>query len=288
MTGSRILLVDAHVHFYPCFDRNAFLSAAAANLAAAAASLGEADFDSCLLLTEVHGQRCFEEWREAAASPPTGRWRLSTTPDPEALFARDDAGRRLVLVAGRQIATREGLEVLALGTRKDFPHGLDFEAALDAAREGAPLVVIPWGFGKWWLRRGARVAAALERFRPGEVYLGDNGGRPALGPRPRLFRAAERRGFAVLPGSDPLPFPEQATRAGRVGFVVECSPAEDRPWPALPAALDAGVPVRPFGRYETLPRFVRSQLAMQLLKRRPRPEPAPQERPALASGEISR
>lgn len=286
IAGGRTLLADAHVHFYPCFDRDAFLSAAAANLEAAATSLGASAFDGFLLLTEGAGERFFTEWRAAAARAPTGRWRFSATSEEEVLLARDPRGRRLALVAGRQVVSREGLEVLALGTLATFPRGLGFEEALDAAREAAPLVVIPWGFGKWWLRRGERVAAALDRLAPGEIYLGDNGGRPALAPRPTLFRRAEARGVGILPGSDPLPFPGQAGRAGRVGFAVEGARGEALSWAALLRALRSDGAVRPFGRYESIPRFLRNQAAMQLVKRR-RP-PVRRERPALVSGESPR
>ena len=42
--------------------------------------------------------------------------------EPESLVA-EEANRRLYIVAGRQVACREGLEVLVIGTRQKFRDG---------------------------------------------------------------------------------------------------------------------------------------------------------------------
>ena len=48
------LLIDTHVHFHSCFDRDAFLDAAARNFARGAAELGIAGpFMGCLMLAET-------------------------------------------------------------------------------------------------------------------------------------------------------------------------------------------------------------------------------------------
>ena len=100
-------------------------------------------------------------------------------------------------------------------------------------------------------------------------FLGDNGGRPRVASAPRLFRLAEERGIAVLPGSDPLPFPGQVRKVGGYGFVLTGDVVPERPAAGLKRIL-AGLTQSPpsFGRRESLPGFVRSQLGMQWLLRR--------------------
>ena len=130
------------------------------------------------------------------------------------------------------------------------------------------LPVLPWGFGKWLGICGPLIAEEIATARPGELFLGDNSGRPAMSPRPRLFARAEARGLAVLPGSDPLPF--AGGREGRALWLrargaVRCGGAVRRDWRAL-TGLSASP--EPFGRLERWSTFVHRQIAMQLGKRR--------------------
>ena len=92
------------------------------------------------------------------------------------MLAHGPAGETLVLVAGRQIQTLEGLEALALGTDSEFPDGLELTAALAEVRASGALAVLPWGFGKWWFRRGQLARKAIDSAAANEFFLGDNRG----------------------------------------------------------------------------------------------------------------
>lgn len=231
------MLVDAHVHVHPCFSAEALLDGAFRNFRRAASDLGHSEAVGCLMLAEMAGVHWFRQFRE----------------EREAIVVRGT--ERLVVVAGRQIVTRERLEVLALGRDVDIPDGLSLSEALHRVRESGALPVLPWGFGKWWGRRGALVEDAISS--EGELYLGDNSGRP--------WFAGMRRGRLVLPGSDPLPFPDQAGRAGSFGFVLEGpldlrNPAED----LLRRIRALREQPRTYGRGETLPGFLWNQASLQL------------------------
>jgi hypothetical protein len=173
-------------------------------------------------------------------------------------------GERLLVIAGRQIAAREGLEVLALAGDAAVPDGLSFGETLHRVRAGGALPVLPWGFGKWWGRRGELVAGALARRGSALLFLGDNAGRPPAGGEPRLFQEAQALGVAVLPGSDPLPLPWHAGRAGSYGFVLEGELSEGSPAGDLRRCLRElrGAP-RVFGRRVTLRGFLRDQAALR-------------------------
>jgi hypothetical protein len=253
-----MLIVDAHVHFHTCFDRDTFLNTAVERFARVAAG---SDALGYLMLTESRGANAFAAWRDDGRRH--GDWWFEPTEEPATLLACQSGGMRLAVVAGRQIATRGGLEVLALGTLAQVPDGLVFEEAVEAALADAPLVVLPWGFGKWWGDRGAIVKHVVDRYR-GRLYLGDNGGRPSLMPEPRLFAHAAELGVGVLPGSDPLPFPNHARSVGRAGFLLDAVPDLARPLDAMLGALRAQP--RAFGDGERLAAFVRDQVRMQVVK----------------------
>jgi hypothetical protein len=253
-------LVDAHVHIHPCFSLEPFFDRALENFRKAARSLDlSGTAAGCLLLTEMAGSHWLRDTRGTV-----GDWTLAPEGEENSLIARRSTGESLVFVAGRQIVVHERLEVLALGRDVDISDGLPLDETLRRVRDSGALPVLPWGFGKWSGRRGALVAATLARSE-GELYLGDNSNRLQLAGVPRLLREAGERGILVLPGTDPLPFPKHAGRAGSFGFVLEgvidpLRPAEDLL--RRVRALREQPPT--YGRGETLPRFLRDQARLQL------------------------
>jgi hypothetical protein len=264
------VLVDAHVHLHECFAPSDFLDAAAANVAASARALRlPAATPGFLLLTESAGVDAFSGF--AAGELPTGIWRIEALPEPVSLRAAAENRPPLVLVGGRQIVTAEGLEVLALGTRRAFPDGEPLHAVLASVDTADAVPVIPWGFGKWSGRRGRAVLGVLRDRSKRHIHLGDNGGRPACWRRPPFFAVAEARGWPVLPGTDPLPFAAEIAKPGRYGFVAELALDWTEPFASLKrwlATCDTSVPT--YGRLESLAVFAWRQMAMQIAKRRGR------------------
>jgi hypothetical protein len=269
------VLVDAHVHFHACFDQDTFFDCALENTRACAGATGRpAPTQVCLMMTESVNDHYFSNFREQADGSANGRWSFRRTDEEDSLVACRDNGEQLVLTAGRQIATRDGLEVLAVGCNREFESGNGLAEAIAAVTNCGAIPVIPWGFGKWWFRRGAMVADAVARSEPGKLFLGDNGGRARIGPRPRLFGVAEAKGIFVLPGSDPLPFADQVGRVGGYGCLLEGQLDERMPSRAVKELLqNVHKPPTIYGKLETLVRFCRCQVGMQLRKRRLREPP---------------
>jgi hypothetical protein len=99
-------------------------------------------------------------------------------------------------------------------------------------------------------------------------FLGDNSGRPSFLPEPRQFGSAQASGIVVLPGSDPLPFPSEVSRAGGFGCWIDAEISERHPARDLRNILAGpGLVVHSYGRLETPFHFVRNQIKMQLWKR---------------------
>jgi hypothetical protein len=258
------VLVDGHVHFHRCFHEPTFFDQAWINFQAGAAAAGVSDINAgYLLLTERTRESYFEQLRRRDRVR-CSLWALRPTAEATALLACRPGGERMFLIAGRQIVTREGLEVLALGTAASFRDGLDLASTVAAVRAADALPVLPWGFGKWSGRRGELLEGFLQADRAGPIFLGDNGGRSAaLGTPSQLERAAEHD-LIVLPGSDPLPLRGEVRRVGGYGFVLHGEIDLERPAASLKqhlSSLDRQPPM--FGELKPLWRFCAHQLAMQ-------------------------
>jgi hypothetical protein len=268
------VLIDTHVHIHGCFPLAGFFDAAHANFERAARiqpgsrKTSHDGFIGVLMLTETARADCFKRLSARADGEDSGlgEWRLRQTEETGSVTA-ERHGQCLYIIAGRQIVTAESLEVLALGCEDFVPAGEPVRWVIDRVRSAGAIAVIPWGFGKWWGGRGKVVSGLLKDHERLGFFLGDNGGRTAFLGRPAHFEDARRDGIAILPGTDPLPFPAECGRAGSFGLVMH-QPID----PARPAAeikrLLTSTPLgmKPYGRLETPLRFIHNQIAMQFYK----------------------
>jgi hypothetical protein len=255
--------VDAHVHFHNEMRVAPTLDAAALNFRAAGR---RADgLLGVLLLTQAKAERVFETLQD---SPRAGEWRMHpASAEAETLIARRGPDS-IAVVCGRQLCTAEGLEVLALGTREQFPDGLPLGDAIASVQNSGAVAVLPWGFGKWLGARGRQVENAFENGVPGGLFAGDNGGRLASLPKPRLIRRAAARGYRVLPGSDPFPFASDHRRVGAFGFLARTELPESAPWRSLRTwLLGTNDSPAPYGSGCNAVRFVINQFGIQLYRR---------------------
>jgi hypothetical protein len=262
------IMIDAHVHFYSCFDTGAFFDAAFANFGKSA-RVDREEICHVLMMSEGSAENYFTEFRRLAdRGEPESPWRMIHTGEEGSLKAVSREGGVLYLVAGRQIATAEGLEVLALATNAGFKDGEAVARTVEKVEKESAIPVIPWGFGKWWGRRGDVLRDYLESARSRRLFLGDNGGRARCLPQPHLFRWATAQGLKILPGSDPLPFPHETHRPGSFGFHLEGVLDPDHPAVSLRKLIQAdATEFVPFGKPERVLRFARNQVGMQLKKR---------------------
>jgi hypothetical protein len=262
-------LVDGHVHLHPCFDEARFFAAAASNFAAEGHALGLSS-PPCgiLMLTESSGSNRFVDLGRSASNQQAASYQLGTTAEDQSLFVTVHGRSPMMIVAGRQVVTSEDLEVLALGCVEELPDGGPLETTLGLVRDAGAIPVVPWGFGKWHSSRRTALLEVLHRQPSGGVFLGDNGGRARWLPKPGVFQTGAEMGLRNLPGSDPLPFSREETRAGSYGFVF------DRPLdPREPAAdllrhlAQSEEQYQTFGTGLGAHTFVLNQIGMQIRKR---------------------
>ncbi|MEL6680054.1 MAG: hypothetical protein AAFQ51_15210 [Pseudomonadota bacterium] len=253
-------LVDGHLHLHPDYPLGRTLDAVLRHMR----RHDPATTTGMVLLSEMAGVQRFHALPNAE-----GSWTFSDTGEEYTRIASNPEGHRIAIVAGSQIVTAEGLEVLAQGTTLRIPDGAALQPTLDAVLEGGGIAVLPWGVGKWTGARG-RMIAGLAAGKPASphLFLADSGVRPTLLPRPNVLAQAESQGWTVLAGTDPLPLSGEEAHAGRFGFVADHPFDAEHPFTALFAWLSgsSGSPDT-YGALERPGRFVRNQVLMQIRKR---------------------
>ena len=258
--------VDGHVHFYEVGRASLTLNSALENFLTLRG--GENQCVGALLLTEGSREHVFETLSNRNAC---GDWTIKRTEsEPQSLIAERD-GHVLAIICGRQIRCDTGLEVAALGTTHEFPDGLALDDTLARVQESGAMAVIPWGFGKWSGERGKMVDQALDRYSPGNLAVGDNGGRLRLAGEPLLVSKARDAGYKVLSGSDPFPCGDDYHRVGAFGFFTGVTPGTSSPWHELSTWLAAQEQSPPgYGQAIGPLRFLSNQVGIRLHNRRMR------------------
>ncbi len=265
-----MLLIDAHVHIYDCYDLEKFFDSAHFNFKFAANQLGFGnDFSGILLLAENSKDNWFHHlWNYADGTElpdgkTSGKWKFYHTDENCSLYAKSDESKKLSLIAGRQIVSAEGLEVLAIGTPNRFRDGESIYAVIEKINDNDDLPILPWGVGKWLGGRGRIVKDIIDNNNT-SVYLGDNGNRPFFWPKPHLFRLAKHRGIGIFPGSDPLPLAAECARVGSFGFSLNTSLVDEKPTNSLKGLiLNPLINYHPYGQSERFFAFFRNQLALR-------------------------
>ena len=262
-----MVLCDSHVHFYDCFDSNRFLNNAWNNFyQQAQKGQNQQKFIATLLLTEAKQDHWFLKLKEGKYN--SKEWSFQETSEAESLYAINKDGHRIIIINGRQIVTSENLEVLALVTADKLEDGMPITNVIEWVKTNDAIPVVPWGFGKWWGKRGNILSKSLESFSGADVFLGDNSGRPWFLGRPGHFKKANRDRRRILPGSDPLPFASEVWRPGSVGFYFNGVLDEDSPATSLRNYIrNPETNITNYMYCERLLPFVRNQVAMQIRKR---------------------
>ena len=248
-----LVFLDSHVHLYPAHGTARPLEAFRRRVRACGAGLG------AMFLAEREGQDEFARLAEGGAALPPD-WSLARREDAALLLRHSSGGAPVAVVAGRQIACAERVEILALGTRETFPDGIPAAEAVERARRADALPVLAWGVGKWLFGRAKVVDALLRRFPAEELLLGDTSLRPVFWPEPGPMSAAATLGRRVLHGSDPLPPAFERSRAGQWGDLADEPFDASGPLLGPLLAILREAPLVPVGRRAGLFQFARRML----------------------------
>lgn len=231
-----MIAVDMHLHLYPAYDIETALRGCVQRLVALAPGAACA---ACL--TERHDCHAYQDLLKSAAAGAAGpaeRARLEVLENGKSIAFRDREGLPpLFILPGRQIATRERLEVLCIGGDASIPDGEPAELTIRRIGEVGALPVLAWAVGKWLFKRRRVVNGLLDRFGPERLWIGDSAMRPVFWPTPGPMRRALRQNYRVLAGSDPLPKAGDERQAGRYATLVDGVWDREQPAASLLAAL---------------------------------------------------
>lgn len=264
-------LIDAHVHLRSGFDVKEFFLASRKNFGL---HRGEVEkVTGVLCIADARGERGYDRIQrfiedgglEGSIGP--GNWEVVPTAENITLSVAPTPAERLVFIAGRQLISNEGLEVLAVGTRSQFGIEKSAEALIREIAEEGALPILPWGFGKWMGARGRLVKRLLRNPKSPLFSLGDSANRPALWPRPDHFRHAKRQGVSNIPGSDPLPISGEVKQVGNFGaWIPGCLDPENPAGDLKRRLMDPSTAIQYFGNRKPLFHCVWNQVLMQYRK----------------------
>jgi len=272
MNNTHTVFVDAHVHFYDCFDLSTFLNAAQKNFSKAAAEAGiDKDYSAVLFLSERSTENWFQ-WliEEAKQGAATGHeksklWRLQYNEKDASIQAISDQLPSIYIIPGRQVVTKESLEVLLLGTLEKFDDKVSLTALLESVRDRDVISILPWGVGKWFGKRGEIVRKTIINETGRNFFIGDIAGRPVIWPQPSLFSLAAKKGIRLLQGTDPLPLPAAAAMPGSYGFSIKMSQPGEMPAQQIKKEiLNPETITTPYGIRENPVKFMRNQILLRV------------------------
>jgi len=206
------VVCDAHLHLYPCYDLGKAFHFLEENLS----SMSPAEVRTAFL-AERSDCHFFERLRDGEIGI---EGRDVERHDNGIAIQRE--GGRVWLFPGRQIVTRERLEVAAMGAAGQVPDGMSMDETLRAILELGAVPALNWAPGKWLCRRASVVRDILERTAPRDLLLCDSSLRPIGWGEPALMRIAAKKGFTIVAGSDPLPLAGEERQMGRYGFLCDC------------------------------------------------------------------
>ena len=231
-----IVAADGHVHVYPAYEIKAVFRNLIQNLDRLAGAAGFAEsgtigngIHKLAFLAESREHDFFSCLKDQDKAIVANGLEVVSAPDPVCVTVGVRGVGRVCLVAGRQIVTRERLEILGLAMRVKIPDGLPAAEVIQKVVEAGGIPVLAWSPGKWLFARGRLVRDLSASDQAKVLRLGDTTLRPTLWPEPWLMKLARERGITVLPGSDPLPFAGEERYAGTYGFIYQGAFDAERP-----------------------------------------------------------
>lgn len=210
------VIADTHIHLYGCYDIKLAFEVLFRNLGRRTVDAWPAFSDGvtkAAFLTERQDCDFFGQLASGALNSSLSGIGLDETPERGCL-AVDSAAGRLLLFAGRQIATKERIEVLGLAMTEKIPDGTVAADAVKIIKEYGGVPVLPWALGKWLAGRGRVVRGLIEASEAGGILLGDSSMRPTVWPEPGLMKLARKKGIGIVAGSDPLPVAGEENKMG--------------------------------------------------------------------------
>ncbi len=244
------LIADTHLHLYACYD---FDQAFSLLLDRLVAQNPQAVFAACL----AERSACHFYQLLLRDNLALQYFSVEQADNHQLVLRRNSDDRSLYLLPGRQIVAAEGIEVLALCTDALYADGVPAAELIQSILKKNGVPVLPWSPGKWFFQRGKVIAALLRDFSPQDFLLGDVSLRHQGWPLPLLMRRAKQLGYAIIQGSDPLPFSGEEKQFARYGSRIVSERQITAPSTILHQVLKGQATVSHFGSRSNLLELLR-------------------------------
>ena len=217
------LVVDGHVHIYDCYDLDKFFDMAIKNMDKMYSSIYPEDdnYQKILLFTEGRDNDYFSRFKANGNIGKQSEYKFENTQEDCSIVLLKNNHPLCYILSGRQIVTRENLEVLSIASAQKIDDGLPINNVVNILIDNKQIAVLAWGVGKWFFKRGKIIKDIIEKYHSPYLFIGDNSARPSFWSKPKLYLFAEKYNMQILRGSDPLPFSEETNRVGAFGFIIE-------------------------------------------------------------------
>lgn len=206
---SRAVRFDTHAHLYDCYSSKIWCESALRNLGADCGS------KAVVCVVDREGQDSLARLRIEV--PQFGEWREIWDGDGGEIVLSHGS---VTVVRGVQYVSSERIEVLGLAVGRSLSDKLPVSEYIEIINQEDGIPCLPWSPGKWFGKRGRVIRELLARYSPREVTVGDIAIRSRFGPPSLILRDAQRRGFSILAGSDPLPRLDDQALVGAYGIEV--------------------------------------------------------------------
>jgi hypothetical protein len=256
--------IDGHCHLHDQVDTTLFLESAKSQIRQNASNqIPVGQLRAVLCLADYTGARGFIRLLDQCEQLRKDGWEQFRTKEDYSIKLVNNDGDRIWVIAGYQTVTKENIEVLSIGTNNEPASKQPLNDTIQDILNSGAMAVLPWGFGKWWGKRGKMVRHTMERYGQ-KIVLGDNGGRPRC-CRPKMLKVAQMKRHLTIPGSDPLPLKKDQLRNGGYGFMLYRPIADEKPANWLLNCLKS-LPKTPdvFGNPLCIKNFLSLQLALRL------------------------
>ena len=207
-------ILDTHLHLYPEYD----LTRAFNTLLDNTSQYGE-EVKRIACLAERHDCQYFQQLSSNLIQ--LDDFTFSSDAEHELTLKRNRDGLKITLLPGRQVITKENIEILALACPEMID---DQQPAIDVIyqiNQFGRIPVIAWSPGKWFAKRGELVKKLISQLEHQDFLIGDTTLRPYGWCTPKLMKAARNLGYTVVAGSDPLPFTGEEDWLGSYHSVVK-------------------------------------------------------------------
>lgn len=211
------IVADTHVHVYPFYDLKKVFSAAFSNLSLLASSVNDSEAVRVVCLAERHDCDFYSSAACGALDWEMLKVDVKILEEGSSVhLRRRGPGDELFLLPGRQIVTREKIEVLSLFSSLKVQDGLEIEKTIESITAAGGLPVLPWAAGKWIGKRKRLVSGTLKKTTA--LCVGDTSLRGIGVPQPSIFRYAREYSLPLIAGTDPLPIEREEAVIGSYGI----------------------------------------------------------------------